>query len=76
MTPEPCTTWSHQRRHFSIDLTERAGGGRVGTVLCENLTGWDEDAINAVHRPWIKKRIVLADLPVCKRCIRKTGGVS
>jgi hypothetical protein len=77
ITIEPCTNYSHTRRHYSINLhPARNGKGREGTSLCRvggSHTGvYDDDAINALMRRWKPDRalIVVADLPECKACLR------
>jgi hypothetical protein len=44
-----------------------------GTALCGDVEVYDEGGINDQHGKYVKKRIVIADLPVCKKCVRKAG---
>jgi hypothetical protein len=73
VTSEPCTTWSRRLRHFSLNLASARVGGREGTTLCD-ADAYDEENRNA----WMAsfgstKRVTVADLPPCKKCVRKAG---
>ncbi len=74
--PEPCTSWSHNRCHQSINLTATSLGGREGTALCKPggvvVTVFDEASINRQLAPYRKNKppIVVADLPACRVCER------
>lgn len=76
MKPEPCTSWTHKKRHLSVDLLEVQAGGRTGRALC--LSGgvvvnvFDETSINRQLAPYRngKPSIVVADLPLCRSCER------
>lgn len=81
VTPEPATTWYGNRRHYSIDLHDdewHPGTGRRGSALCStaaspvdvNAQDWI-DAMAGQYRHLAK--IKVADLPPCKRCVRKAG---
>lgn len=74
LTPEPCTTSSQRMRHYSVNLAyRRLLVGRGGTTLCGHDAD-DEERANDWNARYSKRRVVVADLPVCKLCARKTGG--
>lgn len=76
MTPEPCTSWSHNRRHLSVDLSDEWAGGRVGTALCRPggvvVNVFDEASINRQLAPYRRNKppVAVADLPECRTCAR------
>lgn len=73
LTPEPCTSWSRRKRHYSTDLRSRpVEPGRYGWALC-GAEVQDEDLANHRLSGWTNRRVVIADLPVCKLCARKAG---
>lgn len=73
-TPEPCTSWSHNRRHLSVDLDGGGERGREGLALCRpggvGVNVFDETSINRQLAPYrgSKPAIVVDDLPACKVC--------
>lgn len=74
ITPEPCTTGTQRMRHYSVDLAaSRLMPGRGGYTLC-GRGAEDEERANEWNARWSKRHVVVADLPVCKLCARKTGG--
>lgn len=68
-TPEPCTTWSRRKRHYSTNLEPAEyGAGRTGRTLCRE-EGSDQDRVDYWERTYpTKKSTVIDDLPVCGRC--------
>ncbi len=80
--PEPCTTESRRRRHYSTDLHPGRHAprrpGRSGRTLC-GLGGRDEERANAPYRVFNEetyvydlvprtKQVRVADLPACRLC--------
>lgn len=78
-TPEECTTWSRRLRHYSVDLaSDNQSGrqpelpGRVGTTLCGE-DAYDQERRQYELSRWSDRKVVVADLPVCKKCVRKAS---
>jgi hypothetical protein len=81
VTPEPATTWYGNRRHYSTDLHDdewNPGKGRRGTAVCSTAS----NPVDVNAQDWIDAmageyphlaKITVADLPVCKKCVRKAG---
>lgn len=76
VTPEPCTTWSRRKRHFSVDLDVGSGveppPGRIGTTLCGE-DAYDQDRRQWELSRWSDRTVNVEALPLCKRCVRKAG---
>lgn len=69
------TTYYRRYRHFSTNTAEQAGCvGEIGTALCSGDAVFDQDRLDWLFKGTRRKRIVIADLPLCKRCV-KTHGV-
>lgn len=82
--PEPATNWYGTRRHLSTDLYRdpySGNRGRRGLSLCST----EGNPVGVRDQDWLAGmapsyphlgRIVIADLPACKKCARKVGEVS
>jgi hypothetical protein len=72
--PEPCTNWYGTRKHYSTDLTEdrSIAPSRHGRSLCWNQNNpvavYDQAAMDNVAQTYQSKRVVVDDLPECKKC--------
>lgn len=78
VTPEPATNWHHTRRHYSVNLSSPNGRrGRTGKSLCRPggipVDVYDQAAMDAESERYRFEPVVIADLPVCKKCVRKAG---
>jgi hypothetical protein len=73
-SPEPCTTWSRRLRHYSVNLEPDRHApchpGRTGRTLCGE-GAYDEERRQYELSKWSDRRVVVADLPPCKKCARK-----
>jgi hypothetical protein len=82
--PKPCTSWTHNRQHLSVDLADDGRGGHDGTALCRPggvaVNVFDYHSINRQLGPYRsgKPPIVPAELPLCRSCERAAAklGVS
>jgi len=77
VAPEPCTSYSYKRKHYSIDLTPTRYGGRSGDPICGtpyirvyDQEYMDDEADRYSGKPWAKP---ITDLPECKRCAKKAA---
>lgn len=77
----PVTTHSRRLRHYArpADLGPSGFGGRDGASLCNNTiftVVYDQDAMDGIadkYRHWsvTGRRVVIAEMPECKRCAKK-----
>lgn len=75
VAPEPCTTFARRLRHYATRwFSDPNRPGRTAFTLC-GADGWDEERANWHLRRWSSspRLLVLADLPPCKKCARKSG---